>query len=270
MSKLGKILRAPNSRVEEVALAIADDAYPGLDPTSCLRVLDQQALAIAPQIAAAADLGAKYRVLRDYLVEDLGYSGNHGDYHDPRNSYLNEVVARRTGIPIALCVVWMAIARRLDIPAAGIGFPGRFLVRLGSDDSLTIDAFADGRVMTEVALNGLARRLLGGPAPDWALQENSLQEIASRMLRNLKNVYQKRADHANAMLCCDRLIEIQEPPAPEHHRDRGIHAFALKAFQAASRDLARYLRSSPEASDAKQIEAILEKAKHRARNDAAN
>jgi regulator of sirC expression with transglutaminase-like and TPR domain len=264
-------LDRPDSWVEEIALAIADDAYPGLDPAPFLRTLDEQARAIAPRIHDAPDLRQKYKRLRDYLVDDLGYSGNHGNYYDPRNSYLNEVIDRRTGVPIALCVVWLAVARRLNLPAAGIGFPGRFLLRLGdTESSLTVDAFADGRIMSSEALEGLAKRLLGGPPPAWALEESSAGEIASRMLRNLKNVYQKRADHAHAMLCCDRLIEIQEQPAPEHHRDRGIHALALHAFEAASRDLARYVLSRPDATDVAQVKAMLEQARSKAKRHATN
>ena len=76
--------------------------------------------------------GAEERVvaLNQFLYDELGYWGNTEDYYDPRNSYLNEVIERKTGIPITMSILYMELGRRIGLPLEGVSFPGHFLVRL--------------------------------------------------------------------------------------------------------------------------------------------
>src|SRR5690606_39728457 len=124
-----------------------------------------------------------------------GYTGNHDEYYDPRNSYLNEVFDRRLGNPISLAMVQMEVTRRLGLPLDGVSFPGHFLVRLPVDDGvLVMDSFNRGRPLDEDELRERAQAHLGGRAPDdevlsWILNPASIRAILVRVLRNLHAVY---------------------------------------------------------------------------------
>lgn len=261
MSQLLRVLEGPSPTIEEVALVIAADAYPRLKVAAYLATLDEMA---APLRSLA---GAHREVLREALVEhmygELMFRGNEQQYYDPRNSYFNEVLEHRTGIPITLSAVFMALGRRIGLQVEGVGFPGHFLVRVGGDDGEYVDAFNDGRVLQRDDLMALARRFLGEHASlaEAQLQPVSLRVMAVRMLFNLQKIYERRGDHASALVACDRLVDISD--APFHHRDRGMHALTLGAEQAAMADLDRYLELAPGAEDAAHVLGVLQQAAQR-------
>lgn len=261
MSSVTKLIEAP-AAIEEVALAIAEDAYPGLRTETYLSRLDELAAPLAIRLEGLEG-AERLEVFIAYVYDELGFLGNTEDYYDPRNSYLNEVLDRRLGIPISLAVVLIALGRRAGLQVEGVGFPGHFIVRVGGEGGLYLDPFTDGQVLEREDLLEIARRALGEHrdlAPE-QLRPVDTRSMAVRMLFNLQNIYERRGDHARAMVVCDRLCEVSD--APFHFRDRGVHALALGAVAAAVEDLESYLELAPEAADHDHVEELLAKASMR-------
>jgi len=237
------------------ALLIARDEYPRLDPTQYEALVQGHADELRPLVDAIELLPLKMQVINRHLFEDLGYSGNHDEYYDPRNSYLNEVFERRLGNPISLALVQMEVTRRLGLPIDGVSFPGHFLVRTPVDDGvLVMDPFNRGRPLDEDELRERVRPHLGGEMPDdealyRILHPASHRAMLTRMLRNLHGVYADRDDWERAVRSADRILKLA-PDNPEALRDRGLGYFKLGHRQGARRDLSRYLQLHPHASDA--------------------
>ena len=264
MSSLCAALDAPKPLIEDVALAIAEDEYPGLGRQRYHDWLDGLAEPIADPMAAESDLETRIALLTDHVYDRLGFVGNADDYYDPRNSYFNQVLERRKGIPITLAVLLMALGRRLDLPVEGIGFPGHFLVRAGGAEGMYLDPFNHGNIVEPADLTELARRFLGGRAElaRGQLEPVTPRVIAVRMLFNLQQIYEKRGDHARAFIVCDRLVSVAD--APFHVRDRGLHALAIGADQVAIDDFQSYLGRGATDVDIARIQELLDKAKSRA------
>lgn len=246
---------------ETAALMIAKEARPELDIAAELSRIDELAAplgAIDPRSPAHEQAQA----IAAHLYEGLGFHGNEEDYFDPKNSYLDEVIARRTGIPITLAVVIAAVGRRAGVEVDGIGFPGHFLARIGGEKGVLVDPFFGGRVLDEPGLRRLASRMLGSASrmTPAHLEPVGLRPIVVRLLLNLKHAHERRRDHASALVVCDRLVDLTG--ALTFRRDRGLHALALGANEVAADDLAAYLEGRGEkAEDAAAIRQALERAK---------
>jgi regulator of sirC expression with transglutaminase-like and TPR domain len=249
--------REPAPSPELAALVLACDTDAGVDVAEWLTQLDEMALAVAAQIARCTTLHERVSVLGTHFCETLGFRGNEESYYDPRNSQLPWVIASRRGIPISLAVVYMAIANRAGVPTQGIGFPGHFLVRVGGDDGVLVDAFFGARVVTTSHLEDLSRRMLGGPGrvTEEHLRVVDARLIVVRMLTNLKGVYESGGDHSRAMIVCDRLVDLTG--LPEHRRDRGRHAWAMGAPSVALEDFQTYLKERPDARDRAEVSTLL-------------
>ncbi|MDH5822925.1 SirB1 family protein [Luteimonas sp. RD2P54] len=244
------------------ALLIARDEYPDLDPCQYDGVLQRHVAQLRPRIEAIPLWPLKMLAINEYLFDEVGYSGNHDEYYDPRNSYLNEVFERRLGIPISLALVQMEVARRLGMPLDGVSFPGHFLVRLPVDDGLLVmDPFNRGRPLDVDELRERARPHVGGNAiDDHVLQQilhpASHRAILTRMLRNLHGVYAERGDWARAVRCADRVLKLL-PEDAEALRDRGLGYLQLDYRRGARQDLGRYLLLAPDAPDAPAVREYL-------------
>jgi regulator of sirC expression with transglutaminase-like and TPR domain len=178
-----ELVSGPEDRIplDEGALLIAAHAYPHLDVAAQLRRLD----ALAEECPRPTLEG-----LCEYLFADAGFAGNAAEYHDPRNSYLNDVLDRRLGIPISLSVLTIEIGRRLGLPLAGVGMPGHFLVRHRGDPPVLLDPFGGGRHLTEAEAEDLFRSLGGtGPFPPQFLDPVGPRAILTRMLANLQGIF---------------------------------------------------------------------------------
>jgi regulator of sirC expression with transglutaminase-like and TPR domain len=237
------------------ALLIASDEYPRLDADLYDTLLQDHAEHLRGEIESTEAWPLKMQAINRHLFEELGYSGNHDQYYDPRNSYLNEVFDRRLGNPISLAMVQMEVARRLGVPLDGVSFPGHFLVRLPIDDGvLVMDPFNRGRPLDEEELRMRARPHLGGEMPDdealyRILSPASHRSMLMRMLRNLHGVYTDNDDWERAVRCADRILKLS-PDNTEALRDRGLGYSKLGHRHGARQDLARYLQLQPEAADA--------------------
>jgi regulator of sirC expression with transglutaminase-like and TPR domain len=248
-------------------LMIAEDAYPGLDIERYLG--DIERLAIRLRASLPQDCGAEERViaLNQLLFDELGYAGNTRDYYDPRNSYLNEVIERRTGIPITLSVLYMEVGRRVGLPLEGVSFPGHFLVRLKlRRGTLMLDPFAGGEPQSEDDLRERLERVIprgaADPVPvaelplEQFLDPATNRQILARVLRNLKGIYREKDEPARMLEVLNRML-LLAPDAHAELRDRGLVYQRLEAFRAALKDLSDYLERAPEAPDADEVRATV-------------
>lgn len=261
---LVSILQRPNVRVEDVAILLAKEANPLLDEHALRRALDGLGAEALIRRGLRSTAERDGRILAELLYDELGFDGERDDYFNPDNSYLDKVLLRRRGIPISLSVLTMAIGERAGMEIEGVGFPGHFLVRVGGPDGVYQDPFNGGDLLDGHGLRKLAAQFLGA---EMALHPSYLEPvdcltITIRMLANLKNAHRRRGDYARAMLACDHLVELTQ--APEHRRDRGLLAHALRTYGAASEDLAAYLEARPNAKDAHVISLALEEARQQA------
>ena len=236
----------------EAALLIAQEEYPLLEVAPYLERLDQwgasarERLPEHPTPTEAAD------ALRTVLFDEKGLRGNADDYYDPRNSFLNEVLDRRTGIPITLSAVYMEVGRRAGILVEGLALPGHFIVRVGgAARSGLLDPVFGGASLSEEQCQERLDRVFGKKARLDAgmLAACDTKTILARMLRNLKLIYGKRDDHLRAVRTCDRLLDLDPAAAPER-RDRGLFYAALGCYARAAEDLEAYVRQLPLAEDA--------------------
>lgn len=235
----------------------------GLDQTcdveGAVEVLDQLAGAVREMLPPNPSASEAAEVLREYLFETLGFHGNKEDYFDPKNSFLHQVLARRTGIPITLSIVALEVAHRAGIPAFGIGFPGHFILGVGRREAcILMDAFHGGRRLNGKILTDLLRGVAGPDArvlPEH-LRPASKRAILTRLLLNLRGVYQKRNEPLNLLHVLDRLVELNPFPVGEL-RDRGRMYAQLGCVELAREDLETYLSRAPHAADAHETRELL-------------
>jgi regulator of sirC expression with transglutaminase-like and TPR domain len=254
----------------EACLLIAADAYRDLDVNRYLGDIERMAARLRGRLPRGADAEEKVIALNQFLFDDLGFSGNADDYYDPRNSYLNEVLERRRGIPISLSILYMEVGRKIGLPLEGISFPGHFLVRLALRSStLVLDPFSGGAPLAEDDLRKLLKRVIaesgraglrgaGDVAAelplDQFLEPAGHRQILARMLRNLKNIYREKNELQLLLQVINRMIVVS-PEAHGELRDRGLVYQKLEAFRAALKDLNDYLERDPEAADADEVRA---------------
>jgi regulator of sirC expression with transglutaminase-like and TPR domain len=191
------------------ALYIAQTAYPDLDVDGQLRILDEMAAEVARRIPQSRYPLMVIRTINNYLYEELGFTGNHSNYYDPRNSFLNDVLSRRTGIPITLALVYLEIAKRIDFPMMGIGMPGHFMIRPDFEDSeIFIDTFHNGEILfaedCRQKLMNIYQQEIPYLTPALVPTVTNCQFIA-RMLNNLQVIYLDRGDLAGATVIKDLL-----------------------------------------------------------------
>jgi regulator of sirC expression with transglutaminase-like and TPR domain len=261
------VVERPDEQIDlaRAALEIARDDDPALDVQSYLARIDELAAAVQRRLSADPDVYHTLAALNYVLYRDQGFRGNRDDYYNPKNSFLNQVIDRKTGIPITLSVLYIEVARRVGLVLAGVGFPGHFLVKhVGGDDAIVVDPFNGGEVKSDENLAELLRGLFGSPkVPMRAdfLQPVGKRQILKRMLGNLKMIYLRDNDFGKALPVLRRLL-IVDPESTEDLRDRGITYLKLECFGNALEDLDGYLKRVPEASDAPVIrEQVIELAK---------
>ena len=251
--RFATLVGSPSCDLDRAALEIARIGHPDLDPTPALRTLDTLADGLRPRLAGCPHPAEATRALGRYLFEECGFHGNRDDYYDPRNSFLNDVLERRTGIPISLSVVAIEVGRRLGIALEGVGFPGHFLIRaVGTADAPLLDCFHGGVPVDEEELLMRLRALAensGGPefaqVPPRFLETAAPPGILARMLRNLLRIYLEKREQVPALAAVDLLL-VLTPRSAEDLRIRARLYEALECFASAAADLRRYLALAPE------------------------
>jgi regulator of sirC expression with transglutaminase-like and TPR domain len=236
----------------ESALRIAADAYPSLDPAPWLREIARLAERAAA-LARGEGVGDRLDAVDAALFVESNFRGNRDDYYDPRNSFLNDVLERRTGIPITLAVVYIEVGRRVGLDLRGVGFPGHFLVgAFGAGDPLFVDAFDRGARLDRDACARLLDHGGGEPFIDDSFFEPvGHRQILLRMLTNLKLVYVRRREYERAIAAIDRILQLQ-PDAINEVRDRGLVRMEAGDLRLALTDLEHFIDHAPPGADSER------------------
>jgi regulator of sirC expression with transglutaminase-like and TPR domain len=244
------------------ALLIAREEYAGLSAEPYLDQLDQLGRTLRARVDSESAPERQIAALNALLFGEEGFRGNVGAYYDPRNSYLNEVLERRLGIPITLSLVYVEVGQRAGLPLSGVGFPAHFLVAYEAERRVIVDPFNCGRLLTEADCQQLLQQAFGSsvrlePAH---LAAAPSRQILMRLIGNLKVAYERIGDLPRALRASEQLSVVQ--PSAVELRDRGLLRFRMADFAGASADLGRYLEFEPAAPDAeavrRQIELIRE------------
>jgi regulator of sirC expression with transglutaminase-like and TPR domain len=257
--RLLEIVSGPDEDISlaEAALLIAGHAYPGLNVAAYLSRIEELAHMLRSRIVQGATVVERITALNGFLFGELGFKANAGDYYDPRNSFLNEVLERRTGIPITLSVVYMELGRKIGLPLQGVSFPGHFLVKCPvPEGDVVLDPYSGGISLGLSDLQKRLREVRGGEVSRAILAEMlaaaANKEIIVRMLRNLKAVYLRSRDLERALPIMDWIVATAPDQAPEL-RDRGMIYQELECCRAALADFEAYLTLSPTCEDAGDI-----------------
>lgn len=269
LAPFAALLSADEARIDlaRACLMIAQDPYPTLDVERYLAEIERMALSLRAKLPADAGAEDKVVALNQYLFDELGFRGNTEDYYDPRNSYLNDVIDRRTGLPITLAILYMELGRRIGLPLEGVSFPGHFLVRLRLRSGvLVLDPFTGGVPLSEPELRERMQRVIpegatGGLAVSELPLEQFLEpatprQILARVLRNLKGIYREADEPQRMLQVLDRMLLVA-PDAHGERRDRGLLYRRLECFRAALQDLSAYLEREPQAADAEETRAVV-------------
>jgi regulator of sirC expression with transglutaminase-like and TPR domain len=230
------------------ALVIAKEEYPGLEVDRYLERLADLAREASRWMGTAANTVEKVQALSRFLFEQQGFAGNQASYGDPRNSFLNEVLERKLGIPISLSVVYIEVGRRAGLKLEGVSFPGHFLVKATDErGELIIDPFNEGAILDLEQIRALLNQVYGQPVElhPAMLRAASSRQILGRMLRNLKNIYVAASDWLRAVAALDRIL-ILEPRSLEDLLERAKLYETLECFQAALDDLQSFLSIAPD------------------------
>jgi regulator of sirC expression with transglutaminase-like and TPR domain len=255
-----KAVKGPEESMDlgEISLLVAAEEYPNLDVDRYLCELDEIAATAPADLRRGASQPDRAAALVRFLSVERGFRGNDDDYYDRRNSFLNEVLDRKKGIPITLAIVYVEVAKRLDLPVAGVGFPGHFLAKLTGDEEVIIDPFF-GRILDEKECEQRLRSVLGENArfdPSY-LRATGPRQIVIRMLSNLKQIHLRARDITASLRCSERILLVDENLTFEL-RDRGLLYFELECFSAAQADLERFCELAPENETAQIREKLIE------------
>jgi regulator of sirC expression with transglutaminase-like and TPR domain len=251
----GELNETPINLPKAALLFAKEIAYPALDITYYMTLLNGLADWAKEEVNSTHDPRSQAEELAQFIFQRLGFQGNATEYHDPRNSYLNEVLDRRLGIPITLSVVYVSVAGRLGIPAFGIGLPGHFVVKIESPgEEVFLDPFHGGALLSAEDCARLVEATTGyaGPLQEEWLKPAPARAILTRMLNNLRNIYLQGEDWNLAKGVIERLHEL-EPDMHELLRDLGLIHHKSGSLKAAIGYYEQYLKRRPDAPDRETV-----------------
>jgi regulator of sirC expression with transglutaminase-like and TPR domain len=261
-ARLAELIRRPDPEIDLAggALLIAAEEYPQLRDAPYLHRLDLLAERVRDRLGSETAPVLVLSGLCRVLFEEESFRGNGEAYYDPRNSFLNDVLDRRLGIPITLGIVVLEVGWRVGLPLSGVNFPGHFLVRYeGEVARLLVDPFDGGRVLWEDEGQALLDRVYGGMVRmrDEFLAPATRLDILARVLTNLKGIYLNARDDQRALAAVDRILLLRPGSAVEM-RDRGLLLARTGRTDEAVADLERYLDFSPAAADAGRVRSLID------------
>jgi regulator of sirC expression with transglutaminase-like and TPR domain len=238
------------------ALTIARTEYPDLDIRSYVTRIDALASKVRAQFTAEASVMEMVNTLNQVLFREMDFRGNREDYYDTRNSFLNDVIERRLGIPITLSVLCIEVARRVGLPLVGVGMPGHFLLKVYDVEGrqMLIDPFNNGSMLNESDCEQRMKEVYAGEVrfkPEYLLPV-SKRQILTRMLNNLRHIYMSQRQFKKALVIVDLVLAIY-PRSPEDVKQRATLRFSVGQLSGAIEDLEQYLKMNPEASDADEV-----------------
>lgn len=258
MDTLRDLLKREDSDapLDLAALELSRIEFPNLDPQPILDILDSYATEIDGRLRMEYDAIERLQVLHEFFFREQGFTGNESDYYNPRNSCINEVIMTRQGIPISLSVVYLSLAERLEMPIAGVGLPGHFIVRYDEEGYQTfIDVYNNGNLLDQQECFDLARQMTGmdlTPSPA-ILNAVTNRQILIRMLNNLRSIYLRGKSYVKAAQVLDLLLEAS-PSDADSYILRGAVNVELRKYKDAKADFEQYLALMPQARDRQKVE----------------
>ena len=247
----------------EAALIMACEEYPQLELSPYLDFLDHMASVARAKLSASDSPMETIKKINEVLFESFGLRGNTEDYYDPRNSFFNDVLDRRLGIPITLSAVYIEVSRRLNFPIAGVGMPGHFIVKyFDPAQEFFIDPYNRGEILTRDDCRELLHKRYGDALEfsDRLLARVTNRQILWRMLNNLKDIYLKGHAIDKCLLIVDMMLMVDSEDLVQF-RDRGLLRLQLRQFEGAGKDLEHYLQHAPNAEDREEIEGHVKELK---------
>ena len=256
--QLEAVLSGPEKEIDlgSAALTVAQLEYPELDTARYLAKLDHFSASVAQRLTNGAPPLQIVQALNAFLFDEEGFWGDSSDYYDPGNSCLNAVMDRRRGIPITLSVVYLEVARRLDLPFFGVGLPGHFVVKYDDGDLvLFVDPFGGGTIIGRDGCRKLVAAVVNAARDlrdaDFAAVEK--RYIIERMLNNLHRIHLNSCQYRKAISVMDLMITISADKA-DRFKERGMLYYQLRDFPRTRKDLERYLALRPDAADTQEVE----------------
>lgn len=253
---VGPSVEDENIDLVRAALTLARTEYPDLDFSYYVEQIDRFAEQAGSLISEPGEVSQTITALNHTLFQENGLQGNREDYYDPRNSYLNEVLDRRLGIPITLALVYMEVGRRLGFPLFGVGMPGHFLLKHYDIDGreTLIDCFNGGNILSQQDCQQRLDEIYSGQMtlrPEF-LFAVSRRQMLTRILNNLKSIHMTARNLRKALPMAE-LVLVLYPRSPEDVKQRALLRYNLGQTRAAAEDLEEYLKMSPDASDADEV-----------------
>lgn len=228
--------------------------YPQLDIQANIEKINEIAKSLKIILSDVKNPTYLISMLNEHLFERLGFQGDTNDYYDPKNNFLNEVLQKKSGIPITLSILYVEIARQIGLELRICGFPSHVVVKHGED--MILDPFGGGRLLTVEDLEDILYRNFGEEIefqPEF-LDELPEDKILVRIIRNLKNSYAQSYAYDKALRCANMILAV-EPDSPDEIRDKGIVLERLQKYKEALDHLNKYLEIAPESAD---VDYILE------------
>jgi regulator of sirC expression with transglutaminase-like and TPR domain len=238
------------------SLTIARTEYPDLDIRNYVTRVEALASKVRNQLSPEISVLDMVTTLNRVMFQEMNFRGNREDYYDPRNSFLNDVLERRLGIPITLSVLYMEVARRIGLPLVGVGMPGHFLLKVYDVEGrqILIDPFNSGSMLNAADCEQRMQEVYAGEIrfkPEYLLPV-SRRQILTRMLNNLRHIYMSVRQFRKTLAIVDLVLAIY-PRSPEDVKQRAMLRFNTGQLAGAVSDLDQYLKMNPEASDADEI-----------------
>ena len=267
--RFSEIVRRPQSVLDlgRAVLLIAAEEYPGIDIDAYIQRLDAIADSLRPRLRNATSDLERLQLLTHHLHVERELRGNVSDYYDPRNSFLNEVMDRGLGVPITLSVVYLEVARRLQIPLSGVSFPGHFLLRHDGYPSAYLDPFAPSTLLGRDDCERLLAQISEGRGEfdESYLAPANSHDILLRILCNLKVIYLRANEPDKALAAVNRIL-LLAPDEVNEYRDRAVLYMQLEAFRLAQADLEFYLPFCSDASEREMLRAALRRVREQVAN----
>jgi regulator of sirC expression with transglutaminase-like and TPR domain len=264
------LVNRPDEEIDlaEAALLIGKTAYADLDVDRYLDRIEQLATDLKARLPGGSADTDRILALNKFLFEEQGFAPNTENYYDPRNSFLNDVLERRLGIPISLSILYIEVGRRIGLTLRGVSFPGHFLVKCKVGGGVVVlDPYCGGASLSLHDLQQRLREVRGGEVSRaivaGMLVAANKKEILARVLRNLKGIYLEREQHDAALAVMEWIITLAPADALEI-RDRGLLYAKLECSRAALEDLERYLELAPDADDVPDVRSRIVELRHAA------
>lgn len=248
-------VKNPNFNLVEKSLKFAQILeYPDLNVDEYIQKINRIGMSLKESISDVKNPTYLISMINEHLFENLGFRGDDEDYYNPKNNFLNEVINKKSGLPITMSILYVEVAKFVGLDLKIVGFPSHILVKY--NEEMILDPFYDGRLLDIDDLQEILDNNFDGQLefqPEF-LDEIEPEQILVRMTRNLKNSYVQSFVYDKALRCTNMVLAL-EPESPEDIRDKGILEERLLNFETALKYLNKYLEINPNAED---VDFILE------------